>query len=89
MHCVTKDDLPLARLYRWERERAERIFLTQPFGGGKVRDWTWDQMADEVRRMAAYLKAQDWPAGIVASRSSLETVPGGSWRTWPFGWPGM
>ena len=63
MHCVTKDDLPLSRLYRWERERAERIFLTQPFGGGKVRDWTWKQVADEVRRMAAYLKAQDWEPG--------------------------
>ena len=63
MHRVTKDDLPLARLYRWERERAERVFLTQPFGGGKVRDWTWKQVADEVRRMAAYLKAQEWEPG--------------------------
>ncbi len=63
MHTITKDDLPLSRLYRWESERAERIFLTQPFGGGKVRDWTWRQVADEVRRMAAYLKAQDWEPG--------------------------
>ncbi len=63
MHRVTKDDLPLARLYRWERDRAERVFLTQPFGGGKVRDWTWKQVSDEVRRMAAYLKAQEWEPG--------------------------
>jgi len=63
MHTVTKDDLPLSRLYRWERERAERIFLTQPFGGGKVRDWSWRQVAGEARRMAAYLKAQDWEPG--------------------------
>src|ERR1017187_5463402 len=63
MHTVTIDDLPLSRLYRWERERADRIFLTQPLGGGKVRDWTWQQVADEVRRMAAYLRAQGWEPG--------------------------
>ncbi len=57
------DDLPLARLYRWERERADHIFLTQPFGGGKLREWTWAQAADEVRRMATYLKAQNWEPG--------------------------
>jgi long-chain acyl-CoA synthetase len=55
--------LPLQCMYRWERERRERIFLTQPFGGGNVRDWTWGQAADEVRRMAAYLKSQDWEPG--------------------------
>jgi long-chain acyl-CoA synthetase len=63
MHTVTKDDLPLSRLYRWERERADRVFLTQPFGGGNVRDFTWQQVADEVRRMAGYLRAQDWEPG--------------------------
>jgi long-chain acyl-CoA synthetase len=63
MHKITEEDLPLSRLYRWERERAERVFLTQPFGGGKVRHWTWAQTADEVRRMAAYLKARDWEPG--------------------------
>jgi long-chain acyl-CoA synthetase len=60
---IAADDLPLERFYRWERERPQCIFLTQPYGGGKVRDWTWAQAADEVRRMAGYLKAQDWPPG--------------------------
>jgi long-chain acyl-CoA synthetase len=63
MQTVTNEDLPLARLYRWERERAGRIFLTQPFGGGKVSEWTWGQTADNVRRMAAYLQAQGWEPG--------------------------
>lgn len=67
MDRVTNNDLPLARFYRWERERAERVFLTQPFGGGKLRTWTWGQVADEVRRMSAYLRAQGWkPASRVA-----------------------
>lgn len=57
------DELPLQCMYRWERERAQRIFLTQPFGGGNVRDWTWSQAANEVRRMAAYLKSQGWEPG--------------------------
>jgi len=28
-----------------------------------VRDWSWKQLGSEVRRMAAYLKAQDWEPG--------------------------
>src|SRR5215471_4104192 len=55
--------LPLQCLYRWERQRSDQVFLTQPFDGGKVRDWTWAQMADEVRRMAAWLQAQNWEPG--------------------------
>ena len=32
----------------------DRVFLTQPFGGGHVRQWTWAQAVGEARRMAAY-----------------------------------
>ena len=48
---------------RWERERPDTVFLTQPYGGGKVRDWTWGQAMSEVRRVAAWLKAQNWEPG--------------------------
>ena len=60
---VSADDLPLQRIYKWERERPDTIFLTQPYGGGKVRDWTWSQAMSEVRRVAAWLKAQQWEPG--------------------------
>src|SRR5438105_4179365 len=60
---ITADELLLQCVYRWERERADRIFLTQPLGGGVVLDWTWGQAVDEARRMAAYLKAQGWEPG--------------------------
>ncbi len=63
MRTSTEYDLPLACIFRWERERADRVFLTQPFDGGKVRDWTWAQAVDEARRMAAWLKAQNWEPG--------------------------
>ncbi|MBV8730838.1 MAG: AMP-binding protein [Acidobacteriia bacterium] len=60
---VTQGDLPLERIYRWERERASQVFLIQPYGGGKVRQWTWAEAVGESRRMAAYLTAQNWPPG--------------------------
>ena len=60
---ITPEDLPLQRVYRWERERADRVFLTQPFGRGQLRQWTWAQAVDEARRVAAYLEAQHWEAG--------------------------
>ncbi|MFM2276404.1 MAG: hypothetical protein RL211_2276 [Pseudomonadota bacterium] len=56
-------DLPLQRFYQWECDRVDKIFLTQPVGNGVVRDITWGQAGDEVRRMAAWLKSQGWPAG--------------------------
>jgi long-chain acyl-CoA synthetase len=58
MVSFTEDDLPLQRVYRWERERGERIFLTQPFEGRKLREWSW---------------AQDWEPGspvAILSRNS-------------------
>ena len=41
------DDLPLQRIYPDRRtpERPDTVFLTQPYGGGNVRDWTWSQAA--------------------------------------------
>src|SRR4051794_5879704 len=60
---LTDDKLPLQSLYKWERQTPDRVFLTQPFGGGRVREWTWAQAADQVRRMAAHLRLQNWEPG--------------------------
>jgi long-chain acyl-CoA synthetase len=73
MGSLTEDDLPLPRVYRWERQRAERIFLSQPFGGGKLREWSWANAVREARRMAAYLQGQEWEPGsrvAILSRNS-------------------
>src|SRR4051812_10486994 len=59
---TTNDELPLQCAFRWERERQDRIFLTQPMAG-RVREWTWGQAIDEARRMASYLRAQRWEPG--------------------------
>ncbi|OJV40567.1 AMP-binding protein, partial [Hydrogenophaga sp. 70-12] len=55
--------LALQRLYDWEAKAPTRVALTQPMGGGVVHDFTWAQVADQVRRMAAHLQAQGWEPG--------------------------
>lgn len=53
---------PLATLYKWEKEQPERLFLRQPIDG-KWMNYNWARVGDEVRRMAAWLKAQDYEPG--------------------------
>jgi long-chain acyl-CoA synthetase len=53
---VSPDTLALQRLYHWERTAPDKVMLTQPTGGGALRDFTWRQTLDQTRRMAAYLK---------------------------------
>ena len=49
------ETLALQRLYHWERNVADKVVLTQPLGGGTVRDYTWREVLDQSRRMAAHL----------------------------------
>ena len=63
MNAVKPESLALQRLVHWERSAPDRIALSQPMGAGVVRDFTWVQVADQVRRMAAHLKAQGWEPG--------------------------
>ncbi len=63
MSSVATDTLALQRLYHWEQTAPSRVILTQPMGQGGLQDFTWGQVADQVRRMAAHLKAQGWEPG--------------------------
>ncbi len=60
---IAPGDLPLPCFYRWERERANQVYLTQPTGDGAVQDITWSEAGNQVRRMANWLQTQGWPAG--------------------------
>ncbi len=60
---MTEPSLALERLYHWEETTPDRICLTQPMGGGVTRDFTWGEVAEQVRRMAAHLEAQHWEPG--------------------------
>jgi len=55
--------LALQRLYHWERATPDRTVFTQPMGGGLLREFTWKDMVDESRRMAAFLKQQGFEPG--------------------------
>ena len=54
---IAPDLLALQRLYAWEKEAPTRVALTQPMGDGSVRDFTWSELAGEVRRMAGHLQS--------------------------------
>ncbi len=63
MSSVAPDLLALQRLYHWESSAPQRVALTQPMGNGVVQDYTWGQVADQARRMAAHLKSHGWEPG--------------------------
>jgi long-chain acyl-CoA synthetase len=53
----------LDSVYELEKKLADRVWLTQPMGGGAVRDLTWREAIDEVRRIAAHLQKKAYPPG--------------------------
>ena len=57
------ETLALQRLYQWEKSAPDKLVFTQPMGGGVIKEYTWKQAADEVRRMAAYLKSLNLEPG--------------------------
>ena len=48
-------------LLHWERTRPDVVYFTQPIARGQVVDYTWRQVADQVRRMAAHLRSLNLP----------------------------
>jgi long-chain acyl-CoA synthetase len=50
-------------VYEHEAARAGQVFLTQPLGGGQVVDYTWGQVLDQARRMAAHLRGRGLAPG--------------------------
>lgn len=60
---VSADALALQRLYHWEATQPDRVVLTQPLGNGAVREFTWAQVLDETRRMAAHLRSRQFAPG--------------------------
>jgi len=55
--------LILDRVYEHEAQRASQVYLTQPTGGGQVVDYTWAQVMDQSRRMAAHLQGRGFEPG--------------------------
>jgi long-subunit acyl-CoA synthetase (AMP-forming) len=49
--------LILDYVYDHESSTPNRVYLTQPLGGGAVTDYSWRRVVDEARRMAAHLQS--------------------------------
>lgn len=47
----------LHHFLKWEKEQPQSIYLTQPCPDGSIADYTWAQVGDQARRMAAYLQS--------------------------------
>ncbi len=71
---VSADALALQRLYHWEKTMPDRVVFTQPLGGGQVQEYTWRQVMDQARRMAAHLQASGLKAGDKVALLSKNTA---------------
>jgi long-subunit acyl-CoA synthetase (AMP-forming) len=60
---MANERLILDHVYQHEGQHPDRVYLTQPIGNGLVTDYTWRQVLDEARRMAAYLQGRGLPPG--------------------------
>ncbi|MEH6581745.1 MAG: AMP-binding protein [Halioglobus sp.] len=48
---------PLEMFYRWESEVPEQVFLRQSLGADGWLEFTWAQVSDRVRRLAAFINS--------------------------------
>ena len=55
---MASDKLILDYVYEHEAAQPDRVYLTQPVGDGRVVDYTWAQVLDQARRMAAHLRSR-------------------------------
>jgi long-chain acyl-CoA synthetase len=55
--------LILDYVYDHEVGHPDKVYLTQPVGGAKVADYTWAQVLDQARRMAAHLQGRGFERG--------------------------
>jgi long-chain acyl-CoA synthetase len=60
---MATQNLILDTIYDHEAGHPDKVFLTQPIGGGRVTDYTWTQTLDQARRMAAHLRSRGFEPG--------------------------
>jgi len=60
---MPEDKLILDQVLDHEASHPDRVYLTQPIGSGRVVDYTWGQVLDQSRRMAAHLQSRGFPRG--------------------------
>lgn len=55
--------LLLDYVYDNEVRYADKVYFTQPTGGGQVKEYTWREVMDRARRMATFFQAQGLEPG--------------------------
>jgi long-chain acyl-CoA synthetase len=82
------ETLALQRLYQWESSTPDKVVFTQPMGGGVVKDYTWKQALDEVRRMAAHIKSLGLEPGARIAMLAKNTAHWmmADWAIWMAGY---
>ncbi len=60
---IADNALGLQRLYHWEATAPNEVALTQPMGDGNVRNYTWGELLDQSRRIAAHLHSMGLQPG--------------------------
>lgn len=61
MNDVQDHATMLHAFLHWEAQTPEAIYLTQPYPDGTAIDYSWREVGDQVRRMAAHLQSLDLP----------------------------
>ncbi|MEH6584450.1 MAG: AMP-binding protein [Halioglobus sp.] len=54
---------PLEAFYEREQQQATEVAFVQPYPDGTLREFTWREVGDQARSMAAYLKGLELEAG--------------------------
>ena len=60
---MAENRLMLDHILDHEEKLRDRVCMTQPIGNGQVVDYTWGQVVDQSRRMAAHLQSRGYPRG--------------------------
>ncbi|GAA4415527.1 AMP-binding protein [Quisquiliibacterium transsilvanicum] len=54
---MAEPKLILEYVFDHERDHPDRVYLVQPYDGGRTVEYTWGQVVDQARRMAAHLRS--------------------------------
>ena len=68
---------PLHWLRHWVAQRGDQPYMIQPLGNDQLQTLSWREAEQQARQMAAYLKAQDLPAGsavAIISKNCAEWI---------------
>ncbi len=79
--------LALQQLYKWEATAPDKVVMTQPQGGGTLREYTWRDVLDQVRRVAAHLQSLGHPPGsniAILSKNTAHWLMA-DWAIWMAG----